>query len=812
MRAKRRDYFAILFLIFIILLLFFNPLFFERMFFFRDIFQNHFPVKKISTEIMKNGEFPLWNPYQSFGQPLLANLNYASFYPLCLFFLFLPHAFAFNFSIILNFFLAGFFFYLLARDFKLKVGSSLLGSLIFLLSGYILSLGNLYNALATTAWLPFTFLLFRRGLRQRSWLNLMGASLSLTIQFFGGEPVTLALTLLLLFIYSFFHASETKSSRPEYGKNLLYLGSISLIALMLSMIQLLPFLELLIHSQRWQGLPYREVTKWSFNPLRLLELFVPQMLGNPTTLYFKEFSGQSFFDKSYPFIISVYVGILPLLLVVAALIIRWNRETKFWSFLLVSSLLLSFGHYLPFHRFIYNLIPVLKIFRYPTKFFVLVTLSIAMLAAFGADSLLCLEENERKISSLRKKTRYLFYLVILFILLFIALYVWMIISPATFKEALGRTYLAGQHSEGWLQRAYQVFKDKYVRSLAFALISSLILLVLFSYRLRVKFKILLIFCCILLDVIPMNFEINPTVSKDFYNQPPAVSQFLKQDESYFRIYRAQRPKNVLLSPLDASIQWTHYWDKEVLTPASAVIYKISYGFDINADKLNSASYINFVKYANDQPTPLKLKLMGLGNIKYILSFKYIKDPNLFAVREFINGSNVTLKIYQNLLCMPRVYLVDRGVPAKDEKKALRAMLEPAFVPKNMIILPEGAEVLESSPEDVRPLGNCRIASYEANRVVVDAEIRKRCYLILADSFHPGWEVKINGRKGDILRANLLFRAVILPKGKHRIVFQYRPKLFYIGSLISLAGILSIIVISFLIIWRRRHIKRADKDR
>ncbi len=808
MPLKKKDYLVILCLIFIIVILFFNPLFFGRMFYFRDIFQNHFPVKKISAEVMQTGEFPLWNPYQSFGQPLLANLNYASLHPLCLFFLFLPYDFAFNFGIILHFFLAGFFFYLLARDFDLRVGSSLLGSLIFLLSGYILSLGNLYNALATTAWLPLTFLFFRRGLRERGWLNLIGASLSLAIQFFGGEPVSLALTLLLLFIYSFFHKSATKNSLYEKCKNLLYLGSVSLIALMLSMIQLFPFLRLLMHSQRWQGLPYREVTKWSFNPLRLVELFVPQMLGNPTTLYFKEFCGQSFYDKSFPFIISIYLGILPLLFVLTAFIIRWNRETKCWSFLLVLSLLLSFGQYLPFHRFIYNLIPVLKIFRYPTKFFVLVTLSLAMLAAFGAESLIYAEEKGKRNASLRKKLHYLFYLSIFLILFFIALYVWMIFSPNTFKEVLGRTYLAGQHSEGWLQREYQVFKDNYIRSLAFMLISSLILFLLFSRRLKIGFKILLAFCCILFDVLPVNFEINPTVHKDFYYQPPPVIQFLKQRGGFYRICRTQRPKNVILKPLDASMQWAHQWDKEVLVPASAILHKIAYGFDINADKLNSASYINFVTYANSQPNTPKLKLMGLGNIKYILSFKYIKNPHLFPVAEILNSSNVTLKIYQNLLCMPRVYLVDRGVPIKDDKKALRAMLKPTFDPKSMVVLPEGVEVLENSSEGVQPLGNCRIVSYKPNDVVIDVETRKRCYLILADSYYPGWEVKINGRKGKILPANRLFRAVILPGGKHTIVFQYRPKLFNIGGLLSLISLLMIIAISFLIIWKKVHIKRS----
>lgn len=158
--------------------------------------------------------------------------------------------------------------------------------------------------------------------------------------------------------------------------------------------------------------------------------------------------------------------------------------------------------------------------------------------------------------------------------------------------------------------------------------------------------------------------------------------------------------------------------------------------------------------------------------------------------------------------MTRVYLVDRGVPIKDDKKALRAMLKPTFDPKSMVVLPEGVEVLENSSEGVQPLGNCRIVSYKPNDVVIDVETRKRCYLILADSYYPGWEVKINGRKGKILPANRLFRAVILPGGKHTIVFQYRPKLFNIGGLLSLISLLMIIAISFLIIWKKVHIKRS----
>jgi len=806
MLVKRRELLVVLFLLLILCLLFFNPLFYGGVFYFRDIFQNHSPIKRLSSEIIRKGDFPLWNPHQSFGQPLLANPNYTNFHPINFLFFFFPFDLSFSLSIILHFFLAGFFFYLLARDLQLRLGSCLIGSFIFTLSGYILSLGNLYNALATTAWLPLTFLLFRRGIKRKSLSYLMGASFSFAIQFLGGEPVTVGITLLLLFIYSLYYLPSPKKHLRQRLRNLAYLAFMGLLALMLAMIQLLPFLRLLTSSQRWQGLTYFEVIKWSLNPLRLIELFIPQMLGNPTALYFKEFSGHSFFDGNYPFILSIYLGILPLLLALAALILQWKKETKFWAFLLGISLFLSFGHYLPFHRSLYNLIPLFKIFRYPIKFFVLVTFSLAMLAAFGVESLIYQKEGKQKSSLQQKKANYLifFSLIFIFILILISIYAWMITSPSGFKEALGKTYLAGQHSEGWLQRAFQVLKAKFLRSLAFGFFSAIIICLMFSTRLKKGLKLLLVSSCILMDLLPIAMEINPTVERELYYQPPPVVQFLRQDEGYFRICRVKRPKNVILNLPDSSIKWGYYWDKLVLTQASAVLYKISYGFDINTDKLNSASYVKFVRFTNKQPNPLKSKLMGLGNVKYILSFKIIQDPHLFPVAELLTGSNVTLKIYQNLLCLPRVYLAEKAVLVTEEDEALSRMLQHDFNPQQMVLLTEKYKGGKKLLGESQPLGRCAIVSYQPNKVVIEAQASRNCYLILLDSFYPGWQVWIDGRKGEILPANLLFRAVPLTEGKHTIVCLYRPRLFYLGLLISLGSFIAIIVV-FIIKLRRKSI-------
>jgi hypothetical protein len=58
------------------------------------------------------------------------------------------------------------------------------------------------------------------------------------------------------------------------------------------------------------------------------------------------------------------------------------------------------------------------------------------------------------------------------------------------------------------------------------------------------------------------------------------------------------------------------------------------------------------------------------------------------------------------------------------------------------------------------------------------------YLILSDTFYPGWLAYIDGNKTPIFRADAFFRAVGLPKGTHNVVFAYKPASWYIGLAIA----------------------------
>jgi uncharacterized membrane protein YfhO len=47
-------------------------------------------------------------------------------------------------------------------------------------------------------------------------------------------------------------------------------------------------------------------------------------------------------------------------------------------------------------------------------------------------------------------------------------------------------------------------------------------------------------------------------------------------------------------------------------------------------------------------------------------------------------------------------------------------------------------------------------------------------LALHDIYYPGWIAEIDGARAPILRADVLFRGLEVPAGRHRIVFRFAP--------------------------------------
>src|SRR5213594_4550673 len=137
------------------ILFFADPLFSSKNFYFRDILNFHYPLRKVLIESYARGEFPLWNPYVYLGQPMLANPNYMALYPTNLFHLFLPFNYAFKLHFLVHPILGGLGLYFLQRRLGIAALAAFGGSLVYQFSGVTLSFLNLYSIVQTVALMPW---------------------------------------------------------------------------------------------------------------------------------------------------------------------------------------------------------------------------------------------------------------------------------------------------------------------------------------------------------------------------------------------------------------------------------------------------------------------------------------------------------------------------------------------------------------------------------------------------------------------------------------------------------------------------------
>jgi hypothetical protein len=71
-------------------------------------------------------------------------------------------------------------------------------------------------------------------------------------------------------------------------------------------------------------------------------------------------------------------------------------------------------------------------------------------------------------------------------------------------------------------------------------------------------------------------------------------------------------------------------------------------------------------------------------------------------------------------------------------------------------------------------GSAQIVAWRTDRVEIEANSASGGMLVLHDTYYPGWVAEIDGRAAPILRADVLFRGVEMPPGRHHVVFRFAP--------------------------------------
>ncbi|MCY3946156.1 MAG: YfhO family protein [Anaerolineaceae bacterium] len=338
-----------------------------------DAFNYFYPWWTARNAALMAGQLPLWSPDIFMGVPLLANPQAGTFYPLNWPLLPLDAPDGIRLSALLHVFLAIWGTYRLARR-RLDILPALAAALIFGLGGFVGAHVEQINQLQGMAWLPWLLLWLLRALQgSRTCLLLLAAGLAL--QFLSGHTQTTFISAAGLALTAVLQAATAATSDRlrRMARVLLQLLPALAMALLLTVPQLLPTLELSGQSQRSGGLSPDEVLAFSFNPLVAGRGLLPGYDG----LLFGEF-------VAYGGVIGLGLALLTTFLPRRA---GLHRERTLWLVLALVGLLLALGEFNPLWVVLSRL-PGFNLFRVPARWLLLFAMGGAMLGGIALQTLL----------------------------------------------------------------------------------------------------------------------------------------------------------------------------------------------------------------------------------------------------------------------------------------------------------------------------------------------------------------------------------------------------------------------------------------
>jgi len=310
-----------------------------------------FPTWRVLLSYRDTLQIPLWNPFRNLGEPLLADPQTTAAYPLFWLLSFLPRYIDFVTGwVTCHTLIAALFMGLLAHRWYRDRAASAAAAVVAALNGFFTARLTFPNHFAAAAWLP-AILHFQAA------QSPLALGVCLALQWLAGFPP-----------FSILSGIAVLGLALTQGRGgLVCLAKAVSWAVGLAAFQVLPFLELLSQSTRPLTLSARAAAEYSVPWSQLLaQLFVPQWFGWSTE------------PKGDPAIVTFYVGVFALALACWG-VGRGARRERLLAAAVAVFALLSLGDQLPG----YAQLVLLRVFRFPANWLLLVAAGLALLCAAG---------------------------------------------------------------------------------------------------------------------------------------------------------------------------------------------------------------------------------------------------------------------------------------------------------------------------------------------------------------------------------------------------------------------------------------------
>jgi hypothetical protein len=777
----------------LVLVLFWPVVMGGRVFYHRDIHLQWQPQMEAAVRAVAAGSWPLWNPSVAFGQPLLANPNNQLLYPTTwLNLLFRPWT-CYTILVVSHFLLAAVGLYLLALRCGASRGGAFVASAAWISGGTFLSLVDLWNHLCGAAWIPWCALAALRVATRTRMRDAVFWGVTVAAPVLAGSPES-ALMGAASGVCLAFPDLRRAFAEQRTRRVLLVTLAAALFAVLLSAGQWLPSLEIARRSVR-ADLPEFLRSYWSLHPAMLIELIVPTFL-HKLPLHW-EVRG-SLYEFREPFLASTYLGLGTLGFVAAALSRPREPRRLLLLALLAVSVLLALGRFTPLYGLAMQIVPPLRSFRFPSKLLIVAGFAWSLLAGLGFDEWRALRT---------RRTR----LVVSASLLVGVLAAFSVAALARYgAEEWGSALLfRGENPHSFTE----ILRPVETRAVQAGL-SALVVLVLSGALLRRRMGPQVLAACaagvVLLDLAATHWRLHPTAARDlFLYRPPAVDAVRpgrgQRVYSYDYFVSGLSLRHLGHRSGYLTALWEEQWPfpgfealalRGTLYPAVLGTWGLEAGYTTDPLGLfpGHLSRLSLL-LLQAEGSPAHLRLLQRGGIGTVCALHRAGFESLTPVGTFSTLMLEPLFVFRVPDPLPRAFAVD-GVRIADDTAALGLLMDAAFDPRREVALPAG----ETRPPQEGFSASVRETLRRPDRVQLEAELSGPGYVVLLDGYDPGWQVTVDGREASVLRANVTFRAVAVPAGRHVLEYRYRPR-----SVLAGAGLtaLALLLAAAIVPWRKR---------
>jgi hypothetical protein len=534
------------------------------------------------------------------------------------------------------------------------------------------------------------------------------------------------------------------------------LGLAVATALLLSAAQWVPTVALVRHSAR-VAIPAWVNTYWSVHPAWLADLVVPRVVeGFPMSGTVRGVV----FEAREPLLVSIYLG-LPCAALVVLAFAAGGRGRRF-VLAFVFFLLAALGRYTLLYALLLH-VPGVAFFRYPVKYLFPAALFWALAAAHGMEAWLA----EWGPVETRRAMR---------------------VAALVLALAAG-LLLLGEET----RRRPQAFTPWMVSGGALAGTTAtlwtaggvgLAAALLLAARARAALRpgITLAFAVLAaVDLAAAGSGVNPLAPSELMRHQPPLLQQLPAEARLFVFPYPILWLNQQMSRGPAG--WLAEWrwalgSIERLQPPSGARWRVYGSYDGDFTGLATPVTSTLGSWV-ERGGLLALRLLQMGGVDHVVALVPPPIPGLVEVGSWPSVYREPIRLFAVDGALPRAYAVS-GVRVAVEPAAFDVMADPGFDPRREVILPAGAP----HPAARDFTSAVRVAWRRADAVGLEAELSGPGHLVLLDGHERGWRAEVDGEPAELLRANVVFRAVAVPAGRHRVTFRYRPSSVLAGALVS----------------------------